>query len=221
MSKLLPLVVAGALVMAAAAIQARAETTVPPGFSAAHPLNIVRRLEKQPPTRTAFAEARFSSLLDRALVLHGELAWEGGNVLERIVAKPYSEHTKIDGSQVSVTRKGHGTRHYSLDRAPGMKALLDGLIAVLAGDPAHLRGVFNATLQGRPQAYWTLLLVPHSAKLEHQLKQVALDGKAGMLRCIEIRQSGGDTSIYVLGRLAGRVPSRPTQAALQKLCRAG
>lgn len=219
MSKRFLLLVAGVTV-AAAAIQARAETA-PPGFSASHPLSIVHRLERQPPTRTAFAEARFSSLLDRALVLHGELAWEGGDVLERTVAKPYPEHTKIDGSQVSVTRKGHGTRHYSLDRAPGMKALLDGLIAVLAGDPAHLRGVFDATLQGRPQAYWTLLLVPHSAGLQHKLQQVALDGKAGTLRCIEIRQSGGDTSIYVLGRLAGRVPSRPTQAALQTLCRAG
>lgn len=219
MSRRFLLLVAGVTV-AAAAIQARAETA-PPGFSASHPLSIVHRLERQPPTRTAFAEARFSSLLDRALVLHGELAWEGGDVLERTVAKPYSEHTKIDGSQVSVTRKGHGTRHYSLDRAPGMKALLDGLIAVLAGDPAHLRGVFDATLQGRPQAYWTLLLVPHSAGLQHKLQQVALDGKAGTLRCIEIRQSGGDTSIYVLGRLAGRVPSRPTQAALQTLCRAG
>lgn len=203
------------------ALHARAATSAPPAFSASHPLSIVRRLAQQPPTQTAFAEARFSSLLDRALVLHGELAWQGGDVLERKVTKPYSEHTKIDGTQVSVTRKGHGTRDYSLDRAPAMKALLDGLIAVLAGNPKRLRGVFTASLQGRPQAYWTLLLVPRSAKLEDQLKQLALDGKSGTLRCIEILQSGGDTSVYVLGSLAGQVPSRPTQAALQKLCRAG
>ena len=206
--------------LALSGVHARAATAAPPAFSAAHPLSIVHRLAQQPPTQTAFAEARFSSLLDRALVLHGELAWQGGDVLERKVVKPYAEHTKIDGSQVSVTRRGR-TRHYSLDRAPAMKALMDGLVAVLAGNPAHLRGVFNATLQGRAQAYWTLLLVPHSAKLEDQLKQLALDGKAGTLRCIEILQSGGDTSIYVLGPLASHVPSRPTQAALQKLCRAG
>jgi len=208
-------------VLVATASYARAATGAPPAFSASHPLSIVHRLAQQPPTQTAFAEARFSSLLDRALLLHGELAWEGGDVLERKVTKPYSEHTKIDGTQVSVTRAGHGTRHYSLDRAPAMKALLDGLIAVLAGNPKRLRGVFEASLQGRPQAYWTLLLAPRSAKLKDQLKQLALDGNSGTLRCIEILQSGGDTSIYVLGPLAGHVPSRPTQAALQKLCRAG
>lgn len=208
-------------VLMATALQARAATTAPPAFSASHPLSIVHRLAQQPPTKTEFAEARFSSLLDRALVLHGELAWQGGDVLERKVTKPYSEHTKIDGSQVTVTRKGHGTKDYSLDRAPAMKALLDGLVAVLAGNPKRLRGVFKASLQGRPQAYWTLLLVPHSAKLENHLKQLALDGKSGSLRCIEILQSGGDTSVYVLGALAGQVPPRPTQAALQKLCRAG
>lgn len=213
--------VTGAAILGATFMQAWAGTSAAPAFSPADPLSIVHRLAQQPPTRTAFAEARFSSLLDRALVLHGELAWQGGDVLERAVTKPYSEHTKIDGSQVSVTRQGHGTRHYSLDRAPAMKALLDGLVAVLAGNPAHLRDVFDATLQGRPQAYWTLLLVPHSSRLEDQLKHLALDGKAATLRCIEIRQSGGDTSIYVLGPLAGQVPSRPTQDALQKLCRAG
>lgn len=211
-----------AMVCASAApALARAATAAPPAFSAAHPLSVVHRLTRQPPTRTTFAEAHFSSLLDRALVLHGELEWQGGNRLERRVTSPYHEHTVIDGSQVTVTRKGHGTHHYSLDRAPAMRALLDGLVAVLGGNPGHLRGVFKATLQGRPQAYWTLVLAPRSASLANHLLHLALDGDAATLRCIEIRQSGGDTSIYVLGELAGQVSSRPTQAALQKLCRAG
>lgn len=189
--------------------------------SPAHPLSIVHRLAKAPPTHTAFAEARFSSLLDRALVLKGTLAWQGGDRFERTVTAPYSEHTRIDGNRVALTRKGHGTRHFSLGRAPAMKALLDGLLAVLAGNPGRLRGVFDARLQGREQAYWTLLLVPRSAKLAHQLKGLALDGYGGTLRCIEINQDGGDISIYVLGRLASRVGTRPTQTTLKTLCRAG
>jgi len=181
----------------------------------------VHRLAQQPPTQTAFAEARFSSLLDRALVLKGKLAWQGGDRLERNVTQPYAEHTRIDGNRVSVTRKGHGTRHFSLDRAPAMKALLVGLLAVLEGNPRRLRGVFDATLQGRSGAYWTLVLVPHSRKLAHQLEGLALDGYAGTLRCIEINQSGGDESIYVLGHLSARVSASPTQSALKTLCRAG
>ena len=209
----------GALTISGAYVYAA--TAAPPAFSASHPLGIVHRLAQRPPTQTAFVEAQFSSLLDRALVLKGELAWQGGNRLERKVTRPYSEQTRIDGNQVSVTRKGHGTRHFSLDRAPAMKALLEGLLAVLAGNPRRLRGVFDATLQGRPDAYWTLVLVPHSPKLAHQLKGLALDGHAGTLRCIEIDQAGGDTSIYVLGDLTSRVSVRPTQSALKTLCRAG
>ncbi|MGH8127833.1 MAG: LolA-related protein [Gammaproteobacteria bacterium] len=196
-------------------------TPAPAGFSAAQPLSIVRRLAKQPPTQTPFVQAQFSPLLDRALVLKGQLVWDGGQKLERIVEQPYSGHTVIAGTEVSVTRAGHGTKKYSLNRAPAMKALLDGLIAVLSGDPGQLRGVFNATLQGRSDAYWTLLLVPHEAKLAHDLKQLTLDGYAGTLRCIEIHQNKGAASIYVLGKLASRVTGRPTQPALKKLCRAG
>ncbi|MGA7964315.1 MAG: LolA-related protein [Gammaproteobacteria bacterium] len=196
-------------------------TPAPAAFSAAQPLSIVRRLAKQPPTRTPFAQAQFSPLLDRALVLKGELAWDGGQKLERIVEQPYSGHTVIAGTEVSVTRAGYGTKKYSLNRAPAMKALLDGLIAVLSGDPAQLHDVFNATLQGRADAYWTLLLVPRDPKLAHDLKQLTLDGYAGTLRCIEITQSEGAASIYVLGKLAVHVTRRPTRAALKTLCRAG
>lgn len=188
---------------------------------AAHPLSIVHRLAKAPPTQTAFVEAHFSSLLARALVLKGTLAWQGGDRFERTITAPYSEHTRIDGNQVMLTRKGHGTRHFSLDRAPAIKALLDGLLAVLAGNPGRLRGVFNARLQGRANAYWTLLLAPRSAKLAHRLKGLALDGYDATLRCIEINQDHGDTSVYVLGHLASRVSARPTEASLKTLCRAG
>lgn len=188
---------------------------------AAQPLSIVRRLAKQPPTQTPFVQAQFSPLLDRALVLKGRLVWDGGQKLERIVEQPYSGHTVIAGTEVSVTRAGHGTKKYSLNRAPAMKALLDGLIAVLSGDPGQLRGVFSATLQGRDNAYWTLLLVPRDPKLAHDLKQLTLDGYADTLRCIEIHQNRGAASIYVLGKLAAHVTGRPTQSVLKKLCRAG
>ncbi len=190
-------------------------------FSASRPLSLVYRLAKQPPTQTPFVQAQFSPLLDRALVLKGRLAWDGGDKLERRVEQPYREHTLIAGTAVRVTRAGHGTKQYSLNRAPAMKALLNGLVAVLSGDPKKLRAVFNATLQGRASAYWTLLLVPRDPRLAHDLKQLALDGYAATLRCIEIRQAGGNASIYVLGKLGTQVTPRPTQATLQKLCRAG
>lgn len=213
---------AGAVMLMALSISVwAAETVTPAAFSAAQPLSIVRRLAKQPPTKTPFAQVQFSPLLDRALVLKGDLAWDGGQKLERIVEQPYSGHTVIAGTEVSVTRAGRGTKKYSLNRAPAMKALLDGVIAVLSGDPAQLRSVFNATLQGRANAYWTLLLVPRDPKLAHDLKQLTLDGYAGTLRCIEIDQSGGAASIYVLGKLAVHVTRRPTRAALKTLCRAG
>ena len=194
-----------------------AGTPKPATFSASRPLSMVYRLAKHPPTRTPFVQAQFSPLLDRALVLKGRLVWDGGEKLERRVEQPYRDHTVIAGTTVSVTRAGHGTQQYSLNRAPAMKALLNGLVAVLSGDPEKLREVFNATLQGRANAYWTLLLVPRDPGLAHALQQLTLDGYAATLRCIEIRQAGGNASIYVLGKLGAQVRFRPTQATLQKL----
>lgn len=182
------------------------------------PAALIRSLAQPPPTRTAFAEARFSPLLDRPLVVSGELVWNGGAHLERNVARPYAETTVIADGEVAMTRAGHGTQHFSLDRAPPLKALLQSLVAVLSGDPQRLDGVFDARVDG-DAATWILTLTPQAAALKHKLAHIRLDGGGQALRCIEIGETGGGTTIDLLGPLAARMPAAPTRETLTALCR--
>lgn len=180
---------------------------------------LIAGLGRTPPIQTRFAEARFSPVLDRALVVSGTLSWQGGERLRRDVDTPYAEQTVIHGQRVSVTRPGHGERHFSLDRAPALGAMLQGLVAVLAGDPARLNGHFGVRLDGDVGHGWTLTLRPQSARLAQALAHIRMDGHAHQLDCLEIVQAGGSVSIDLLGALAAAMPAQPSRAQLTALCR--
>jgi hypothetical protein len=182
------------------------------------PLALVRNLAQPPPTRTPFAEARFSQMLERPLRVSGELAWNGGTHLERNVTAPYQESTVIAGGDVAVTRAGRGTRNFSLERAPPLKALLQSMVAVLSGDPAQLDGLFDARVDG-DAASWILTLTPKTEKLSRTLAHIRLDGGGHELRCIEISEPGGNVTIDLLGPLAAKMPTTPTRETLTALCR--
>ena len=53
------------------------------------------------PARTAFSEVRFSSLLERPLILHGELEYAGPGKLARTVKSPYDERMTIGARAAS------------------------------------------------------------------------------------------------------------------------
>jgi hypothetical protein len=182
------------------------------------PLDLVRSLAQQPPTRTPFAEARFSPMLDRPLLVSGTLGWDGGQRLRRDVTQPYKENTLIANGEVAMTRPGHATRHFSLDRAPQLRALLQSMVAVLSGDPKPIEGLFDARVDGTT-ASWTLTLTPLQASLRHDLTYLRLDGGNHTLHCLETVEAKGTVSIDLLGPLAARMPTAPTREALTALCR--
>jgi hypothetical protein len=180
----------------------------------------VALLARTPPTRTVFAEARFSPLLDRPLLVYGQLSWEGGDRLERHVDSPYVETTRIADGEVTMHRSGHATRHFSLDRAPSLKALLDSLVAVLSGDTTRLRTMFHSQLERHgTDSGWSLILTPKSARLARSLGRIGLYGDRDNLHCIMISEAQGTESIDLLGPLAARMPAKPTREALSALCR--
>ncbi|HET6631826.1 MAG TPA: LolA-related protein [Rhodanobacteraceae bacterium] len=189
-----------------------------PAHAAADAATVMRALAQPPPTTTAFAEARFSPLLDRPLVISGTLAWLGGDHLQRMVSAPYVETTNISGGDVSVTRAGRGTRHFALTRAPALQALLKSMAAVLSGDPRQLEGLFDLRLDGN-RASWTLTLTPATPELREKLAHIRLDGAGTTLACIDIIETDGNASVDLLGPLAARMPASPTRAELTTLCR--
>lgn len=182
---------------------------------------LIARLARPAPARTPYVEVRFAHLLRRPLLLHGELEYGGADTLGKIVSAPYRETTTIAAGDVTVHRDGHPDRHFALQRAPELGALLSGFSALLGGDAAGLRQNFNVELSG-DAATWTLTLTPREADLSKRLRTIVVDGADTQSRCFTLTEAGGDSSVMLIGTLAAaQLPDPPTSSALSALCRAG
>jgi hypothetical protein len=190
------------------------ETAPSPSASAA----LIAALGRPAPTRTAFAEARFMRVLDRPLVVSGELAWLGGDQLQRRVDHPQPETATIADGEVTLQRGGKHPRHFSLSHAPQLQVLLDSFVALLGGDAARLQQAFQITQTGDRTDAWTLTLVPRDAKLARSVAGITIDGRGTQSRCMRMQEADGDLAVDLLGPLAAKMPAQPTREALQALC---
>lgn len=157
-------------------------------------------------------------MLDRALVLHGEMSWLGGKRLERTVVTPSPETTTIDGDQATLQRAGQKPQTFSLDRAPELKDLLGSFVALLSGNAAALSHSFTMHAYGNDLA-WTLDLVPRDPAVATRIRGVSVDGSGEAMRCMRVDETNGDTSFTLLGPLGhAKLPAQPTPAQLAMLC---
>lgn len=182
---------------------------------------LISQLGRPAPARTAFAEARFMQVLDRPLVVSGELAWLGGDTLERHVQKPHEETARIAGGKVSQQREGKGERSFSLDRAPQLKVLVDSFVALLGGDAGRLRKVFAIARRGDANGAWSLTLTPRDLAVARTVASIRIDGEHGEARCMWMQEADGDVAVDLLGSLAAKMPQAPTREALAALCKGG
>lgn len=157
-------------------------------------------------------------MLRKPLVLHGELDYGGADKLGKRVEQPYRETTMIAAGGVDVQREGRSPRHFSLDRAPELQALLAGFSALLGGDAAALEKFYTISLVDNA-ADWTLTLTPHSAALSKHLREIVVDGAGNEPNCFSLHEADGDASIMLLGALAATsLGDAPTLPALDGVC---
>jgi hypothetical protein len=179
---------------------------------------LIAGLGQPAPAHTAFAEARFLQVLERPLVVSGELAWLGGDKLQRRVDHPQQETATIADGEVTQQRAGKSPRHFSLKRAPQLQVLLDSFVALLSGDAARLQQAFEIRHAGDPTGAWTLTLVPRDARVAKTVASITIDGYATQSRCMHMQEADGDLAVDLLGPLAAQMPAEPTREALQALC---
>jgi hypothetical protein len=186
--------------------------------AAASTQTLIAGLGQPAPAHTAFAEARFLQVLERPLVVSGELAWLGGDTLQRRVDHPQQETATIADGEVTQQRAGKSPRHFSLKRAPQLQVLLDSFVALLSGDAARLQQAFEIRHAGDPAGAWTLTLMPRDARVAKTVASITIDGYATQSRCMHMQESDGDLAVDLLGPLAAQMPAEPTREALQALC---
>ena len=179
---------------------------------------LIASLGRPAPARTAFAEARFMKLLDRPLVVSGELAWLGDDRLQRTVTAPRAERFTIADGEVTQERAGRSARHFSLKHAPQLQGLLDSFTALLSGNPGRLAEAFHIERSGIDTGRWTLTLTPRDERVASKVASIRIDGHADEPRCMVMQEADGDVAIDLLGPLAAKMPAAPTRDALAALC---
>ncbi len=160
-------------------------------------------------------------MLDQPLVVSGQLAWLGGDRLERRVEHPGNEVSTIADGEVTQQRDGHEVRRFSLKRAPQLQLLLDSFVALLGGDPTRLEQAFTIRRDAVDATRWSLILTPRDPRLAQAVSQVQIDGRGNEPRCMRMQEADGDLTIDLLGELAARMPPAPTREALATLCAGG
>lgn len=162
---------------------------------------LVRALERPAPAAIAFKEIRFSALLDRPLVVSGELKYLAADHLERLVTNPYRETTTIRGESVRIERQGEKLRTFSLNRAPELRGILMAFSGLLAGDLQAVQREFDVSAEGSQES-WSLSLAPHDPRARKQLRELRMTGSKDEPRCFFMTSGTGARSAMLLGAAA-------------------
>lgn len=180
---------------------------------------LVAGLKRAAPAKTPYTEVRFSGLLDRPLILHGELEYRGPDALAKIVDAPYRERTTIENGEASVQRGDREPRTFSLAQAPELEGFLRGFAALLGGDAKALERDFTLRATGS-KASWRLVLTPRDDRLARRIASIEVDGEDTSARCFSMNEAGGDVNVLLVESLAhADVPNRPTPPMIDALCR--
>jgi hypothetical protein len=182
---------------------------------------LLARLARPAPDSTSFVEVRYSSLLERPIVVSGRLEHHEDGSLVRRVEWPYQEVTELQGENVSVERAGSRPRHFTLDRAPELRGMLASFGAILQGDRQMLDQYFTVIAQGS-DADWEITLTPRVEKLQQRLSRMVVDGTGNRPKCFTLEEPDGDESLMALG-LAGpeALPASLDREVLHAWCADG
>jgi hypothetical protein len=180
---------------------------------------VVSGLKRDAPARTAYTEVRFSGLLDRPLILHGELEYLGPGKLGKRVDTPYKEQVTVADGSATVKRGEREPRTFSLSQAPELEGFLRGFAALLGGDAAGLARDFDFSASGS-QIHWQLRLKPRDRRLAQRITEIEVDGAAQTPRCFRTREADGDVNVLLVDTLAAeKLPARATSPMIDALCR--
>ena len=158
-------------------------------------------------------------MLDRPLILRGELEYLGPGQLGKRVDTPYREQTTVANGEASVRRGDSAPRTFSLNQAPELEGFLRGFAALLGGDAVTLARDFELVTTGN-SANWQLTLKPRDRRLARRISVIEVDGAGATPRCFLTREADGDVSMLLVDTLAATVlPTRPAQSQIDALCR--
>lgn len=147
----------------------------------------------KPPANVSFSEQRHNPMLKEPLLLTGYLEYIKPGHLGKVIETPFNETFVVEDGKVVIQRQGK-TRRLSLSKSKPLKAMLEGIEAVLAGHTEQLAEVFDYELTG-DECNWILRLVPKSRKIATHLSVMTVTGTDKVTTSIRIDQGDDEWSL--------------------------
>jgi len=150
----------------------------------------------------AFEERRFLGVVTEPLESSGTLRFEPPDRLIKKTGAPFRETAIVDKDRLTVL-DGNGveTLSISLWASEELRLVFDSLRAVLRGDAAALRTLFDVSVSGS-ETEWTISLMPKAAQDEGHIAEIIVWGVSGRIVSFDIRETNGDRALI---RLTGSV----------------
>lgn len=153
---------------------------------------LMAELAQHPGGRARFVEKRFLALLDKPVLVSGDMVYTPPDRLERHTLLPKPETMVLDKDTLTVERD---KRRFSvnLSSRPEAQAFVESIRSTLSGNRAALERHYTLQLQGN-SAQWTLVLLPAEPEIAALLQRITITGGKGEVRLIEYLQTDGDRS---------------------------
>lgn len=183
----------------------------------ANSTELIARLARPAPAAVEFAELRYSTMLKQPLRVQGTLRYLGSQQLEREVATPRRELTRIDAESVRIEREGAKTRVVSLQRVPELRVLLSSFTALLSGDAAGLERDFHIETTETGGA-WRITLRPLDERVQRRVPELRIEGRETRLRCFTLLDARGGASLMLIGSAIQEAPTTTDRKQLETYC---
>lgn len=154
---------------------------------------LMTTLSKNPGGKATFTEKRTLAVLDKPLIMSGELLYAPPNYLEKKTISPKSEIFILDGDRLQYESQGKKFS-ININAQPELVAFVDSIRGTLSGNKARLEENFSLNLSGH-QKKWSLTLVPNDQQIAKFVTRITVSGNDNKVLQIEYLQADGDRSV--------------------------
>ena len=155
--------------------------------------------------RLEFAETKKSIFLIVDTTIEGEMEYRAPDYIVKETLTPFNEKVVIDGEYMSIEKTPSsgksetqiGVQNYSVDSHPLLKAAVESMRAMLAGNYAMIKDNYDIDFQGERES-WSLSLVPRQPQIQEHIERLDLVGSGTMIAKVVTIQADGDVTTLEL-----------------------
>lgn len=158
-------------------------------------LEVSKRLNNPAVLRGEFEQTKTLKGFKRPLVSRGTFVMARGRGVQWVTTQPFASILVVTRERLLTLGEGEGGVSQQIDtkQEPGLRAVNEMLMALLAGDVKALSARFKAEGAVQGEHGWHVALTPRDAALAGFIARIELDGDQHVKQVL-LREASGDDS---------------------------